>query len=377
MRRLLAFVVAQPLLVLALTALLVGVGVWSALRLPIDAIPDVTNVQVQINTNAPALSPLEVERQITLPDRGGHGGPPGRRGGPLPLEVRPLAGDGRLRGPREHLLRAPARAGAAAGGARADPARPRHAGDGADLDRASARSSSTASRRPEGDLTELRTLQDWVVKPQLRSVPGVAEVNSFGGLEKQYQVLVRPDALVKHNVTLRQVFDALAANNVNKGGGYIVKAAEQYVIRGVGQVQSIGQIQNIVVASPRRRARPGPRPRRGHGGLGHPPGRGDQGRPGRGRDRHRDDAPRRQLADGGRRREGARRRRSRKHAARGRDAQALLRPHRPRRTAPSGPSRPTSSRAPPSSSPCSSCSSATSARPSSWRSPSRSRCCSR
>src|SRR5262245_1727157 len=93
-------------------------------------------------------------------------------------------------------------------------------------------------------------MQDWVVKPQLRSVPGVAEVNSFGGLEKQYQVLVRPDALVKHGLTLREVFDALAANNVNKGGGYIVKSAEQYVIRGVGQVQSLGQIQNIVVTSP-------------------------------------------------------------------------------------------------------------------------------
>ena len=128
---------------------------------------------------------------------------------------------------------------------------------------------------PRGDLTELRTLHDWVVKPQLRSVPGVAEVNSFGGYEKQYHVLVRPDALVKYNVTLRQVFEALAANNVNKGGGYIVKAAEQYVIRGVGQVQGIDQIQNIVVASTRRHPRANPRRGRGDGGIGDPSGRRD------------------------------------------------------------------------------------------------------
>ena len=102
------------------------------------------------------------------------------------------------------------------------------------------------------------------MKPQLRSVPGVAEVNSFGGYEKQYQVLVRPDALVKYNVTLRQVFEALAANNVNEGGGYIVRRPSSIVIRGVGQVQGIGQIQNIVVASQRRRAGPGARPGRGH-----------------------------------------------------------------------------------------------------------------
>jgi cobalt-zinc-cadmium resistance protein CzcA len=102
---------------------------------------------------------------------------------------------------------------------------------------------------PKGDLTDLRTIQDWIVKPQLRSVPGVAEVNAWGGFEKQYHVLVRPEALVKYRVTLRQVFEALAENNVNKGGGYIVKGAEQFVVRGVGQVQNVAQIQNVVVAS--------------------------------------------------------------------------------------------------------------------------------
>jgi cobalt-zinc-cadmium resistance protein CzcA len=247
-RRLLAFVLAQPLLVIALTTLLVGVGVWSALRLPIDAIPDVTNVQVQINTNAPALSPLEVERQITLPVEIAMAGLPDVE------EVRSLSKFGlsqvtvvfadhvniffarqlvqeRLQEAREQI----------APGLGTPEMGPISSGLGEIF--------QYSVEAEKGDLTDLRTLQDWVIKPQLRSVAGVAEVNSFGGFEKQYHVLVRPDALVKYNVTLRQVFEALAANNVNKGGGYIVKAAEQFVIRGVGQVQGIGQIQGIVVTS--------------------------------------------------------------------------------------------------------------------------------
>jgi cobalt-zinc-cadmium resistance protein CzcA len=248
MRRVLGFVLEQRLLVLALTGLLVGVGVWSALRLPIDAIPDVTNVQVQINTNAPALSPLEVERQITLPVEIAMAGLPDVE------QVRSLSKFGlsqvtvvfqdhvnlyfarqlvleRLQEAREQI---PPGLGTPEMG-------PISTGLG-----------EIFQYSVEGrgrDLTDLRTIQDWIVKPQLRSVPGVAEVNSFGGHEKQYHVLVRPEALIKYNVSLRQVFEALAANNVNKGGGYIVKAAEQFVIRGVGQVQTVAQIQNIVVAS--------------------------------------------------------------------------------------------------------------------------------
>ena len=248
MRPLLAFVLGQRLLVLALVGLLIGVGVWSVFRLPIDAIPDVTNVQVQINTNAPALSPLEAERQISLPVEIAMAGLPDVE------EVRSLSKFGlsqvtvvfkdhvniffarqlvqeRLQEAREQI---PPGLGTPEMG-------PISTGLGEIFQY------SVVGRGR--DLTDLRTLQDWVVKPQLRSVPGVAEVNSFGGFEKQYHVLVRPESLVKYKLTLRQVFEALAANNVNKGGGYIVKAAEQYVIRGVGQVQGIGQIQNIVVNS--------------------------------------------------------------------------------------------------------------------------------
>ncbi|GMV09876.1 MAG: hypothetical protein AMXMBFR55_16100 [Gemmatimonadota bacterium] len=251
MTSLIAFVLKQRLLVLALVALLIGVGVWSAMRLPIDAVPDVTNVQVQINTNAAALSPLEVERQITLPVELAMFGLPELE------EIRAISKFGlsqvtvvfkegtdiyfarqqvqeRLQQAREQI---PERIGRPEMG-------PISSGLGEIFQY------TVSARDTTGlDPTELRTLQDWVVAPQLRGVPGVAEVNAFGGFEKQYQVLVRPEALIQYDLTLTQVLDAVAANNENAGGGYITQGAEQLVIRGVGQVQSLEQIEGIVVAS--------------------------------------------------------------------------------------------------------------------------------
>ncbi len=251
MRSIIGFVLKQRLLILALTALLVGVGIWSAIRLPIDAVPDVTNVQVQINTNAAALSPTEVERQVTLPVELAMFGLPNLE------EIRSISKFGlsqvtvvfdegtdiyfarqqvqeRLQQAREEI---PEGYGTPEMG-------PISTGLGEVFQYTLEADSGSGI-----DATELRTLQDWVVAPQLRAVPGVAEVNSFGGFEKQYQVLVRPEALVQFDLTLQQVLDAVAANNQNAGGGYIAKGAEQLVIRGVGQVQDLDQIRNIVVAS--------------------------------------------------------------------------------------------------------------------------------
>ena len=251
MRNFIAFALKNRLLVLALTGLLIGVGVWSMLRLPIDAVPDVTNVQVQINTNAPALSPLEVERQITLPVELAMFGLPGLE------QIRSLSKFGlsqvtvifeegtdiyfarqqvqeRLQAAREEI---PEGFGTPEMG-------PISTGLGEIFQ-------YTIEAEPGSgiDATELRTLQDWVVAQQLRAVPGVAEVNAFGGFQKQYQVLVRPDALVQYGLTLDQVLDAVEANNLNAGGGYIRKGAEQLIVRGVGQVQDLDQIRGIVVAS--------------------------------------------------------------------------------------------------------------------------------
>ncbi|MDX2208705.1 MAG: CusA/CzcA family heavy metal efflux RND transporter [Gemmatimonadales bacterium] len=251
MRALIDFVLKQRLLVLSLTAMLVGVGLWSAARLPIDAVPDVTNVQVQINTNAAALPATEVERQVTLPVELAMFGLPNLE------ETRSISKFGlsqvtvvfeegtdiffarqqvqeRLQQAREEI---PEGYGTPVMG-------PISSGLGEVFQYTIEADSGVLA-----DGTELRTLQDWVVAPQLRAVPGVAEVNTFGGFEKQYQVLVRPDALVQFGITLPQVLEAVRANNQNAGGGYITQGAEQLVIRGVGQVQDIGQIRNIVVAS--------------------------------------------------------------------------------------------------------------------------------
>lgn len=251
MRAIIGFVLNQRLLVLALTLMLVGVGVWSAVRLPIDAVPDVTNVQVQVNTNAAALPPTEVERQVTLPVELAMFGLPNLE------EIRSISKFGlsqvtvvfeegtdiyfarqqvqeRLQLAREEI---PPGYGTPEMG-------PISTGLGEIFQYAVIADSGTKT-----DATELRTLQDWVIAPQLRAVAGVAEVNAFGGFEKQYQVLVRPEALVQYNLKLSQVLDAIASNNQNAGGGYITRGAEQLVIRGVGQVQDLDQIRNIVVAS--------------------------------------------------------------------------------------------------------------------------------
>ncbi len=251
MHRIIVFALRNRLLVLSLTAILVGVGLWSMIRLPIDAIPDVTNVQVQVNTNAPALSPLEVERQITLPVELAMFGLPKLQ------EVRSLSKFGlsqvtiifedgtdiyfarqqvqeRLQEARQQI---PEGFGTPEMG-------PISTGLGEIF-----QYKVVADPGAKQSLTDLRTLQDWIIAPQLRSVQGVAEVNSFGGFAKQYQVLIRPEALIQFGVTLEQVLDAVAANNINAGGGYITQGAEQLIIRGVGQIQDLDQIRSIVVTS--------------------------------------------------------------------------------------------------------------------------------
>jgi heavy metal efflux system protein len=247
-RRLLAFSLEQRLLVLAATVFLIGLGIWAAGILPIDAVPDITNIQVQINTSAPALSPLEVEERITFPLEVA-------MSGLLDVqEVRSVSKFGLsqvtviFEDPvniyfarqlvQERLQRAREEIPPGLGNPEMGP-----------ISTGLGEIFQYTIESPQRDLMELRTLQDWVVRPPLRTVPGVAEVNTFGGYEKQYQVLVCPDALVKYDLTLRQVFEAVAANNVNKGGGYLVRAAEQLVIRGVGQVQNLDQIRHIVIIS--------------------------------------------------------------------------------------------------------------------------------
>src|SRR5262249_54128127 len=109
----------------------------------------------------------------------------------------------------------------------------------------------TARNRKGRDLAELRTLQDWVIKPALRKVPGTAEINGWGGYEKQFQVRIDPFKLVKYDLAFDQVVQAGRDNNAGGGGGYLPKAGDMYLVRGMGRVQDVEQIRNIVVTTPR------------------------------------------------------------------------------------------------------------------------------
>jgi cobalt-zinc-cadmium resistance protein CzcA len=248
LRGFLAFVLTQRLLIIALTVLLIGIGFWSAAHLPIDAVPDITNIQVQINTTAPALSPLEIEKQITFPIEVAVSGLPRvqqvRSVSKFGLsQVTVVFDDGvdiyfARQLVQQRLQEARAEIPPGLGTPEMGP-----------ISTGLGEIYQYTVETPGNDLTEARTIQDWLIKPILRTVPGVAEVNSFGGLEKQYQVLIRPDSLLKHGLSLRQVQEAIAANNLNRGGGYIVKNAEQFVVRGIGQVQTLDQIRNIVISS--------------------------------------------------------------------------------------------------------------------------------
>ena len=234
-QRFINFGVRQRLLVLIGALFLVLFGVFAFNRLPIDALPDVTNNQVQINTQANGMAPAEVEKLVTFPIEVTLGGLPDVS------EVRSLSQYGlsqvtvvfddsvnvyfarqlvaeKLSGIRESL---PTQSGT-----------PELAPVSTGLGEIYQYTLDSDIR----DSTELRTLQDFSVKPQLRTVAGVAEINSQGGYEKQYQVEIDPQKMQSRGITLRDVIETVEQNNANAGGGYIVKGADQLLVRGVGAV---------------------------------------------------------------------------------------------------------------------------------------------
>lgn len=247
--RLIRFSLSQRLIVLLMVALIIGTGVHSLKTLPIDAVPDVTNVQVQVLTSAPSLAPLEIERQITFPIETAMSGLPHIE------EVRSVSKFGlsavtivfddsinvyfarqltfeRLSQARQQI---PPNLGSPEMG-------PISTGLGEIY-----QYELLSKKEGEYDATALRSIQDWIVRRRLLGVPGVTEVNSFGGLEKQYQVRLDPARLQAYNLGLRDVFEAVARNNANVGGAYIEKGSEQYLLRGIGLVSSLEDIGNIVV----------------------------------------------------------------------------------------------------------------------------------
>ncbi len=235
-------------LVLAIAGVLAGLGAWSVPQLPIDAFPDTTPVQVQINTQAPGLSPEEVERQITFPIEQSLGGLPRLE------QVRSLSKFGLSQvvvtfadGTDIYFARQQVSERLGAVELSEGQPRPRLGPVATGLGEVFHYTVSSRKR----DLTEVRTLQDWSIRPALRTVPGTAEINSWGGLEKQYQVRIDPVRLVEYGVTFEQVVQALKANNLNVGGGYLQRSGSMFLVHGIGRTQGVESIGNIVVATPR------------------------------------------------------------------------------------------------------------------------------
>lgn len=254
--RLIQFAIEQRIIVLLAVLLMAGVGIASYQKLPIDAVPDITNVQVQINSAAAGFSPLETEQRITFPIETAMAGLPGlqqtrslSRSGLSQVTVifkdgtdlffaRQLVNE-RLQVARGQLpLGIETAMGPISTGLGEIFLWTVEAEDGA--------------RKDDGTPytpTDLRVIQDWIIKPQLRNVPGVAEINTIGGFAKEYQIAPDPKRLAAYNLTLGDLVTALERNNANVGAGYIERSGEQLLIRAPGQVASIDDIANIVITS--------------------------------------------------------------------------------------------------------------------------------
>ncbi|WP_219266906.1 CusA/CzcA family heavy metal efflux RND transporter [Pseudomonas sp. Xaverov 259] len=254
--RLIQFAIEQRIIVLLAVLLMAGVGIASYQKLPIDAVPDITNVQVQINSAAAGFSPLETEQRITFPIETAMAGLPGlqqtrslSRSGLSQVTVifkdgtdlffaRQLVNE-RLQVARGQL---PLGIETAMG--------PISTGLG-EIFLWTVEAEDDA-RKDDGTPytpTDLRVIQDWIIKPQLRNVPGVAEINTIGGFAKEYQIAPDPKRLAAYNLTLGDLVTALERNNANVGAGYIERSGEQLLIRAPGQVASIDDIANIVITS--------------------------------------------------------------------------------------------------------------------------------
>jgi cobalt-zinc-cadmium resistance protein CzcA len=244
--RVIEWSLGHRLLVVLLSIALAIAGVFAFLRLPLDAFPDTTPVQVQVNTVAPALAPLELERQATAPIEQALGGLRGLR------EVRSSTRFGLSQvtaifedGTDVYLARQLVSERLSEVELPAGMGRPRLGPVATGLGEVFHYTLSS----DEQSLAELRALHDWEIKPRLRSVPGVAEVNSWGGDERQYQVVIDPLTLHSRDLTLADVAEAIEKNNANVGGGLVDEAGESSPISGVAIVTEPEHIGDIVIAA--------------------------------------------------------------------------------------------------------------------------------
>ena len=251
-----SFSIRYRWLVLFATLGVAALGAYEFEHLPIDAVPDITNVQVQINTAAYGLSTPEIEQQITYPIETAMAGLPSLE------STRSLSYYGLSQvtvvfkeGTDIYLARQLiAERLREAEGELPEHARPELSPIATGLGEIYLWTvdAKPGARKPDGSsytLTDLREIQDWFIKPRLKNVPGVVEVNSIGGFEKQYHVTPYPDRLVAFRLTFHDLVNALEKNNSNVGAGYIEKNGEQYLIRSPGQVRTPSDIRGIVVST--------------------------------------------------------------------------------------------------------------------------------
>jgi len=245
--RLVAASLRQKVFVLLCLAALVGGGIWARRSIGVEAFPDLTNNQVVVVTEAPGLAAVEVEQRVTYPVETALTGAPGA------TEVRSLSKFGLSMVTVVFEDRVPVYFARQLVTERLAEARGRiPQGLEPSLGPVATAFGEIYQYLVEGDgadLMEKKTLQDWEVRPRLRSVAGVSELNSWGGLTMQYHVVVDPRRLEKYGLTLRQLFEAVAENNVSFSGGFIEHRSERFTVRGVGLVRGVEDLKRLVVAS--------------------------------------------------------------------------------------------------------------------------------
>jgi cobalt-zinc-cadmium resistance protein CzcA len=255
LEKIVAYSLKQKGMVVFLSLLIIAFGAYSYLKLRIDAYPDVTNIQVEVISHADGLSAIEIERNVTYPIEMAMRGLPGieqmrsvtKFGMSIVTVVfkdtvdiyfaRQLVFE-RLAEAKEKVPKGVAVSMGPIGTAMGE-----------------VYQYTLEGRRPDDPqqkiayLTNLRTIQEWVVTPQLKNVAGVNEINSYGGYFKQYQVIVSPEKLVKYGLTVDDVYSAIGSNNENVGGNVLERGTDQYIVRGVGLIKEIGDIETIVLKS--------------------------------------------------------------------------------------------------------------------------------
>ncbi len=253
LEKIISFTLKQKGLILFVSLVIVIFGVYSYFTLPIDAFPDVTNIQVEVVSHADGLSAIEIERSVTYPIE------MAMRGLPDVEQMRSVTKFGlsivtivfkdnvdiyfarqlvfeRLAEARENV---PKGVEVAMG--------PIATAMGEIYQYTLEGKMPADSLERVAYLSNLRTIQEWVITPQLKNIEGVNEINSFGGYFKEYQVIIQPEKLLKYGITAEEAFKAIESNNQNVGGNILERNAEQYIVRSVGLIQSIEDINNIVL----------------------------------------------------------------------------------------------------------------------------------